>query len=90
LELRELRTRRTRQGQDNKALSELEAQNEVLEEQLEDARGLLEENVEEIERLRTQRDDEKEDMADEINRVFHASPNRPQVMPQVRLKSATI
>ncbi|KAI0684015.1 hypothetical protein BC835DRAFT_1294342 [Cytidiella melzeri] len=50
-EIRELRKRRTT-GPDDGTLREFEARNAQLEEELENARGLLEENMEEMERLR--------------------------------------
>ncbi|KAI0074706.1 hypothetical protein K474DRAFT_1601108 [Panus rudis PR-1116 ss-1] len=62
LEIRELRRRRA-SGADDNALREYEMRNAQLEEELENARGLLEENMEEMERLREiveQRDEEEE------------------------------
>ncbi|CAL1703091.1 unnamed protein product [Somion occarium] len=50
-EIRELRRRRA-VGPDDAALREFETRNAQLEEELENARGLLEENMEEMERLR--------------------------------------
>ncbi|KAJ7583262.1 hypothetical protein C8J56DRAFT_953479 [Mycena floridula] len=51
-ELRELRRRRVSQGSDDGALMQAEARNAELEDELENARGLLEDNMEEIERLK--------------------------------------
>jgi chromosome segregation ATPase len=52
-ELRELRgRRRLGQGEYDAALGELEARNAELEDELENARGLLEDNMDEIERLK--------------------------------------
>lgn len=51
-ELRELRRRRAGQGADDDALRQAEARNAELEDELENARGLLEDNMDEIERLK--------------------------------------
>ncbi|RDB26693.1 Anucleate primary sterigmata protein B [Hypsizygus marmoreus] len=51
-EIRELRRRRAGQGIDDEAFRELEARNAELQEDLDNARGLLEESTDEIDRLR--------------------------------------
>ncbi|KAG6810609.1 hypothetical protein H0H92_011161 [Tricholoma furcatifolium] len=51
-ELKELRRRHGQQGVDDQAFREIEARNVELEDQIEDARGLIEENLDEIGRLK--------------------------------------